>query len=96
MVPSDLSVYLLHVAHKGDGDSLYSDSDLVTLTFDLENQQGLALIQDASAGEIWWRYVKTFVSYVWSSYKKNPLKQMKMQLEIADLPEFAITLTCHF
>ena len=33
---------LLHVAHKGDGDSLYSDfdlfHDLVTLTFDLENQ----------------------------------------------------------
>ena len=70
-----LMVTVCHVATKGDDDCLYSDFDLFCdrriLTFDLDYQYVSVLSQYASVGEIWWGYVKKFVSYVWPSTRTH-------------------------
>ena len=68
-------VTVRQLATKLDGDCLYSDfdlfCDLMTLTFDLENQQRSVLSHDASLCKIWWRCGNAFVTYVWSSIRTD-------------------------
>ena len=45
--------------------------DKYVCLIELKNQYGFVLSQDASVGEIWWRYIKAFVSYAWSSIRTH-------------------------
>ena len=41
--------------------------------------------------QVWWEYVKAFISYAWQNWQTNRQtdRQMKGQSEIAYLPKFA-------
>ena len=88
LVPSDVDVYCLsctlHV--KRNGDYLYSDFDLfwdlmtLTLTFDLQNQSGSVLSQDAPMCQIWWklcRSVRAFCVMFQPDEQTHPQNNLK-------------------
>ena len=62
---------LLHAELTLDNKVKAAFCDLMTLTYDLENQYGSVLTQNAYVCHISWRCVDAFVSYAWSSIRTD-------------------------